>query len=259
MTQLQINKTWNDRMTGNVINHFFENMIDKNFTDIYHSAAHLFNNDGTIQSGQRYTMNDRYHNTGMKWFLASKEALDEVDNLNQLNFNQTTQHTLPTDSIYYEKGARQDYALMDAIWEVQDVNRTFGHFINANIVGKETAYWEPITNLDFDNLIVTPDATGNNINVKYGVPFQLTEHFNYDQFIADGNTDLFLVIPYVRYDGYRCINVYNPATGLQPHMSSYIALKITDMSGDGDIKFDHIDDIDYVDKVEFTLSTPHLI
>ena len=29
MTQLQINKTWNDRMTGGVINHFFENMEEK--------------------------------------------------------------------------------------------------------------------------------------------------------------------------------------------------------------------------------------
>ncbi len=260
MTQLQINKTWNNRMTGGVINHFFENMIDKNFTDYYHNDYHRFEANGTIyHHGDRGAVFNRYHNTGMKWFLASKEALDEVDTLNQTLFNGTVSNMVPTDSIYYTAGARYGAGLIDAIWEVYSDAHHFGNFINNNIVGKETAYWRPISNLDFDNLTVTPNNDGNSFNVKYSDPFKFSEHFNHAQFTTDGNTDLFLVIPYVRDDGYRAISVHNPELGTEQYLSSYVALKITDMAGDGDIKFDHIDDIDYIDKLEFTLTTPHLI
>jgi len=259
MTQLQINKTWNDRMTGGVINHFFENMEAKNFTDSYSHQHNYFNADGSMTNYYPYggRMN-RYHNTGMRWFLASKEALDEVDTLNSVLFNKTENVEIPTDSVYYTSGARYAYALINSIFETYGAS-DFGTFINNNIPGKENAYWKPINDLHFSNLTVTPNNATNSINVRYSVPFKFNEHFNQADFLAGGNTDLFLVIPYIRYDGRRDIAVNNPTTGFTISQASYIALKITDMTGDGDIKFDHIDDIDYIDKLEFTLNTPHLI
>lgn len=260
MQQLQINKTWNDRMTGGVINHFFENMWLGNKTDHQTWDFHRFMPDGTIAYvGDRGTVANRYHNTEMVWYLASKEALEEVDNLNTILFNQTVKGAVPTNSIYYEKGARYDHALVNAIWEDNTIDNHFGKFINTNIVGKENAYWKPILGLSYANLIVTPNNSTNTCNVKYKMPFQLVEHFNQADYTAGGNTDLYLVIPYVRYDGIKAIEVFNPTSGFSTYMSSYIALKITDVNGDGDIKFDHIDDIDYIDKLEFTLKTPHLI
>jgi len=259
MTELQINKTWNDRMTGGVINHFFENMEEKNFVDSYSHRFNRFNADGTITDLESYgKYMDSYHNTGMRWFLASKEALDEVDTLNSILFNKLTDIEIPTDSVYYSAGARYAYALIDGIFETYGAS-DFGTFINNNITGKENAYWKPINDLNFGHLTVTPNNVTNSINVKYSQPFKFNEHFNQADFLAGGNTDLFLVIPYVRYDGHRSIVVRNPETGFAMHQASYIALKITDMTGDGDIKFDHIDDIDYIDKLEFTLTTPHLI
>jgi len=259
MTQLQINKTWNDRMTGGVINHFFENMTNRNFGDNHNSHHTRFNDDGTMTDSTPYGNRlNRYHNTGMRWFLASKEALDEVDTLNSVLFNKVADVQIPTDSIYYSAGARNAYSLIDGIFETYGAS-DFGTFINNNIPGKENAYWKPINDLNFGNLTVTPNNNTNSINVKYSKPFKFNEHFNNADFLANGNTDLFLVIPYVRYDGHRSIVVQNPETGFATHQASYIALKITDMDGDGDIKFDHIDDIDYIDNVEFTLTTPHLI
>ena len=259
MTQLQINKTWNDRMTGGVINHFFENMADKNFVDNGDQRFNRFNDDGTISDLANYgSYMNKNHNNGMRWFLASKEALDEVDTLNSILFNKTLNVEIPTDSVYYAAGARYDYSLINSIFETYEA-ADFGTFINNNIAGKENAYWKPINDLNFENLTVTPNNVTNSINIKYSQPFKLNEHFNQAEFLADGNTDLFLVIPYIRYDGHRGIVVRNPETGFTMHQASYIALKITDMTGDGDIKFDHIDDIDYIDKLEFTLTTPHLI
>ena len=147
---------------------------------------------------------------------------------------------------------------MDSIFETWGEYH-FGTFINNFIVGKETAYWEPIKNLNFDNLVVDANPATNTLNVKYTVPFELGKHFNHAAYTADGNTDLYLVLPYIRYDGYRSIEVQNPTTGFTSRQASYIALKVTDLTGDGDVKFDHIDDIDYIDKLEFTLTTPHLI
>lgn len=259
MIQLQINKTWNDRMTGGVLNHFFENMTEKDFINNFDQQHNYVNSDGTMTNFQPYGAHlNEFHNTGMRWFLASKEALDELDTLNSVLFNKTEDVEIPIDSVYYTAGARYAYALINGIFETYG-DYDFGTFINANIIGKENAYWKPINDLNFGNLTVTPDNVNNQINVKYNAPFKLNEHFNYAEYSAGGNTDLFIVIPYIRYDGNRYIEVNNPITGFIIPQASYIALKITDIHGDGDIKFDHIDDIDYIDKLEFTLTTPHLI
>jgi len=288
MQGLEFNKTWSERSI-NPIGHFFENYFQwKGANRGYKYLVTNFDGNGDITTNFVYingflvnNNNTKYYgNFQMKVFVASAEALDTLDDLNNAAFNSTTDML----SSEYQQFIHDSYngngtkdakwsELFDSLlWDSEmklyseatygisegETFHGFQEFIRKNIPNKENAVWQEIM-LDYDNFELNNNIIENKLNVKYKKPIKLKEHIDMAEFKANGNTDLYLVFPYKNSDGRGFTTTYNKETGFSPAQFSYLALKITDMDGDGDIKFDHTDKIDYIDSVEFTLNTPNII
>jgi len=272
---VEINKTWKDRIVHPFVN-FFEN-FNTDTNGIGELGKDIF-----VSKSMHGNLSFNYmNNTDLRYFLLSKEAVDAIEYLNHKAYM-----SVDTD---YKWGVIDD----PIITKLQDITAVDDYWTSGSIVPSLTPKtnildWlvtmtyksncgeqlqEAIrtsgTNKDnvmiqtlqgrYNKLEVTHDYVAKTTHLKYDEPLKLKEHLNYQEYINNGNTDLFLMIPYKDSDGIACQYIYNPTTKLNRPQFSYIALKITDLDGDGDIKFDHIDKIDYLDGFEVTISTQRLI
>lgn len=294
MTELEFNKTWSDRSLSSIA-HFFENFYvfsgnndsgrqiaylrndylwDKGYNwDIFRSLVgnpywNDYGQSGTFPTGWTDSTKTVLNN-GQGWqralgssnfncFITSSEGVDELDKLNSYAYHTTTgkSKTDTTDTIY-DAVSIEYYMMMDALITDPMAGEVFQEFIRRNVPGKEKLVWQKV-DLDFNNVELTNNTAEQKFTFKYNKAIKLKEHIDMTTY-SDGNTDLYFVIPYKRDDGHYVTTVYNPELNRTQDQMAYIALKITDMNGDGDIKFDHTDKIDYINSVEVTFHTPNVI
>jgi hypothetical protein len=289
---VEINKTWKDRIVHPFVN-FFEN-FNTDTNGIGGSGSMLtigyyYKNSYTKSHNNKTEYLHSCSSDNLKYFLCSKEIIDEIDNINEYLFNGTfIDRFIAVDSIATNIiGELDDYTIQDNGLEskgnkygyaythrrsphigvnsffsmfraINDGGEIFQKAIRAAVPGKENVMMQTLP-ANFTDLEITHDYVAKTTHLKYDKPIKLKEHFNYQEYLDGGNTDLFLMIPYKNSMGDVTQNIYNPTTKLNRPQFSYIALKITDLDGDGDIKFDHIDKIDYLDGFEVTISTQRLI
>jgi len=258
-------------------NFFFEHHRPGGYYPYYvknSAAATIYNFDAL---GNLFTLTRGYDSANAYlgyeqrqfFFLVSSEALDIIDEMNQdlIDANASFSGGFPEDSRFNVEGFNYAYRFISGIVEIDNnlvSTNHFGNFIkyklgttdeDGNYI-ENKAYFQPTYEVNYDNLILETNDEENTLTVKYTAPIKLGNHFNYEQFKADGNTVLYLMIPYIQNDGLRIYQRLNPETGDYNPQLGYVAFKITDKDGDGDIKFDHIDDMDYIDSFEATISYP---
>ena len=273
MQQIQFNKTWSDRVPNPIV-YFFENLYyfnlgtTKKYTSYFNgSSGNHFEYDGLLYADLKYDNLLPINNfrpsdiLPLQCYLTSKEGLDELDNLNKLIFNaNTNDFEIIMDNAYPGIIATSEYKTERQIsffWKGFGATKglRFQSFIRKWIPGKENVVFQGFT-INLNDIEINIDVPNNTVNFKALKPMKLEERFIKSEYDAGGNTDLYIVIPYRNSDGTQYGSSYNKVLDREQQLLSYIALKVTDLNGDGDIKFDHIDFIDYIDSFEFTLKTP---
>jgi len=273
MQQIQFNKTWSNRVPNPIV-YFFENLYyfsrSWNYTKYISSyninVGNHFAYDGLLY---KHVANDIGMNNNsrvaeyapLQCYLTSKEGLDELDNLNKLIFDSDTDNIESileneySDIIatYNNSGTQNTYHFWMGFGVTKGLR--FQSFIRRWIPGKENVVFQGF-NINLNNIEINIDVPNNTVNFKALKPMKLEERFIKSEYDAGGNTDLYIVIPYRNTEGLQSASSYNKNTKQSRRLISYIALKVTDLDGDGDIKFDHLDFIDYIDSFEFTLKTP---
>ena len=274
MQQIQFNKTWSNRVPNPIV-YFFENLYyfsrrwnaTHTKTSTFGTYKIHFGYDGLIY----YKPVPEYMNVRFDWtianhiplqcYLTSKEGLDELDNLNKLFFNSTEDNIESILNSKYDgiiaktlcTTCRSTFRFLKGFGATKPLR--FQSFIRRWIPGKENVVFQGFT-INLNDIEINIDVPNNTVNFKAVKPMKLEERFIKSEYDAGGNTDLYIVIPYRNPDGVQMGSSYNKSLNKSQYLLSYIALKVTDLDGDGDIKFDHLDFIDYIDSFEFTLKTP---
>jgi len=241
--RMQINKTFNDKTLGYAYNGFLKGW--GKYISKYHDVYYLFTKPIGLELGW-------YGLKGLESiYLVSKSLINNIIEVNNLIYNDEI-NNLNNDHYLYE---HKDVSYFVQFTYFLDY---YNQYLNEN--GFDTFCIR--CNVDYSNFKLYENK--NKLNIQYNKPIHLSKEFSIDEFNNFTNNDeLYLFIPMIFYgcnEYHICkylYQYYNPKTNKKVTLAAFIALKITDINGDGDIKFDHIDKINYIDSLNITFTFPN--
>jgi hypothetical protein len=200
-----------------------------------------------------------YFNYTYDFILISKEMIQKFQEANKKMFDGENWDNVKKD-VFEDKIKETSYG--DFIYSIF-ANKKYPNIEFANF--KNPIYY---TNLEMASINFKVDYDNGLLNIKYDKPIKLDNEFIFENFTNNGNSELYFIFPYVNkpilHRGDECYSsfkndIYNPKLNKKVQQFNFIALKISDMDGDGDVKFDHIDKIDYIDSLNITIKVPYAL
>jgi hypothetical protein len=205
----------------------------------------------------------------VNFLLMSKEIINKFQEANKLIF-EGKDWKYVNQNVFEGKINASSYEqfLIRLFLGAYDNNHVVENLIFTNF--KKPVYR---TNIFLHQFIYNVDYQNNLLNIKYDKTIGLIDKFRLNEFQDNGNSELYMIFPYFLYNNvtnnrrYGSIQqnncyknlIYSPILNKKVPQFNFIALKISDMNGDGDVKFDHADKIDYIDSLNITIKVPYAL
>ena len=251
--RMQINKTFNDKTIGYVGNSFLKGWGEYKSYKNYHGHYYYYYKPLiNINEGHKDLKSVE------KIYIVSKSLIDKIIEINNLIYNDELKNVDENHYIYeYKNMSDEQYYFQFVYWLER-----FNIYLNSKNINTYCNY----CNIDYSNFKII--ESNNKLNIQYNKPIKLSYRFLLNEFNKITNNDeVYLYIPMINYTYYYQggqyfkiyypYKYYNPITNKSVLLTPFIALKITDINGDGDIKFDHIDKFDYIDSLNITFTLPN--
>jgi hypothetical protein len=249
---MQINKIFNDKTIGYASNGFLKGWGKYNSDSYSYYFYYYFQSLINVDKG------DKPLKTNEKIYLVSKSLIEKIIEINNLIYSDELKNIDETHYLYDYRNMNDEQFYFQFVYWLDK----FNEYLNS----KEINTYCNHCHIDYSNFIINEKK--NRINIQYNVSIELSRRFLLNEFNDfTNNDDLYLYIPMInntqywrvgsQFELYYPYKYYNPLTNKSVLLTPFIALKVTDMDGDGDIKFDHIDKIDYIDALNITFTLPN--
>jgi len=264
MSRIVVNKNFNKQYLSKSMEDFLspqhQNIIDRRAIEPYNYYNNYYNYTGGFIGG-----NLKGAQNAM-WFVVTKSYLELIDKVNKLFYDGIVSGSIDYSHRFFNSLTTYKKSERKRLWSWL---KTHNHITDDEFnvaVGQCEAFGQ----IKYSSISWTYNESSDYFTMLHNSPMNLETRWDNSVNNTSGG-EIFIMSILQGYENFNNENFGSDAigglqqsatkfirddTGASFYQLSYMAHTVTDRAGDGDIQFDYVDKIDYIDSLEISVKLP---